>query len=67
LQPQVGRHDASRGVLLEGQGDGRFEEKTNSGIYVEGEVRDAVVVKTGGKQSLIVARNNERLLMFQKD
>jgi len=68
LKPQVGRHDASKGVLLNGKGGKEFESIPSkiSGIHVKGEVRDAVVLKTGQKKTLVVSRNNEEVLMFQK-
>ena len=68
VQPQIGRHDASRGILLEGRGNQNFQaiNPAESGIYVEGEVRDAVVLKTGNQKSLVVARNDKTVLVFQK-
>ena len=68
LKPQVGRHDASRGVLLLGKGDQRFEPLgyRESGIRVDGEVRDAKILKVGGEKVLLVARNNETLQAFKR-
>lgn len=68
VQPQVGRHDASKGVLLQGAKGKKFKSvsPTNSGIYINGEVRDVLTIKTGDQRSMIVARNNKKLLMFQK-
>ncbi len=68
LQPQVGRHDASKGVLLFGNQEKEFTAvpPSKSGIYVEGEVRDAMMIKNGNHKSMIIARNNEKLLMFKK-
>ena len=67
LKPQVGRHDASRGVLLLGKGNQQFEKMSyrESGIRVEGEVRDAQVFKVGGEQILLVARNNDTMQAFK--
>ena len=68
LKPQVGRHDASRGTLLLGRGDRKFEAllPAEAGIYVEGEVRDAVLIEGGQSRLMLVARNNEETLVFQK-
>lgn len=67
LKPQVGRHDASRGVLLLGKGNQQFEKMSyrESGIRVEGEVRDAQVLKVDGEQILLVARNNDTMQAFK--
>lgn len=67
LKPQVGRMDASRGVLLAGQGGKRFQvvAPSASGIYVTGEVRDALVVPTGKAPLLLIARNNAEMLAYQ--
>ncbi len=66
LKPQVGRRDASRGVFLKGRPDRifTFVPPKNSGLYVEGEVRDAVVIKTKGANRILVARNNDTALLF---
>lgn len=68
LKPQVGRHDASRGVLLKG-GPKRsfiFQPPQHVGLYVEGEVRDAAIITSGKIKRLVVARNNDKVLVFQK-
>lgn len=68
LKPQVGRHDASRGVLLLGKGNQQFESMNyrESGIRVDGEVRDAQMLEVGGEKVLMVARNNETLQVFKR-
>jgi hypothetical protein len=68
LKPQVGRHDASRGVFLKGSSDRNFTHlpPNTSGLYVKGEVRDAVVIKTNGSNRILVARNNDIALLFGK-
>ena len=68
LKPQVGRHDASRGVYLKGDLNKSFTylPQDRSGIYVEGEVRDAAMIHSKQSSRLIVARNNNSVLMFQK-
>jgi hypothetical protein len=68
LKPQVGRHNASKGVYLKGK-DGKsftYVSPGESGIKVEGEVRDAGVIQINGSKHLIVGRNNARVLLFKK-
>ena len=68
LKPQVGRHNASKGVFLKGKGEKSFDfvPVKESGINVVGEVRDAGVIQSANSKALIVARNNEKVLMFEK-
>ncbi len=67
LKPEVGRQDASRGILLRGLGNQSFEyvDPEYSGIYVEGEVRDAWFVPGVSPKVMLVARNNANLLVFR--
>jgi hypothetical protein len=68
LKPQVGRFDASRGVFLKGSGINRkfsYLAPKQAGIYVRGEVRDAWVVN-GDKPKLLIARNNDTMLKFER-
>ena len=68
LKPQVGRHDASKGVFLKG-GPGRlftYDLKNKLGLTVEGEVRDAAVIRYKNTFRLLIARNNASVLVFQK-
>jgi enediyne biosynthesis protein E4 len=68
LKPQVGRHNASKGVYLKGSGGKSFTyiSPRESGIKVEGEVRDAGTIQINGSKRLIVGRNNARVLLFEK-
>ena len=69
LKPQVGRHDASRGVLLQGNGNRNFEyiSHLQSGIKVKGEVRDAVMIDSGGEKAMIIAKNNDKLAVYKNN
>ncbi len=69
LKPQVGRHNASRGVFLTGSSRRRFQpvSTTMSGIEIEGEVRDAVVLAVDQNPVMMVARNNDKVLMYRRD
>jgi len=68
LKPQVGRHDASRGVFLKSDAGRSFRPQSapGSGLYVEGEVRDAAIILSRVGKRMIVARNNAKVLVFQK-
>jgi hypothetical protein len=68
LKPQVGRHNAIKGIYLKGK-DGKsftYVSPKESGIKVEGEVRDAGLIQINGSKHLIVGRNNARVLLFEK-
>ena len=69
LKPQAGRHDASKGVYLKGNGNRSFTAipPLQSGIRVEGEVRDAGFVQVNGSKHLIVGRNNSGVMLFRKE
>ncbi len=68
LKPEIGRLDANIGLLLKGLSNGGFESiKSNrSGLYIEGAVRDAVLVD-GSKhdKKLIIGRNNLSALSYE--
>ena len=69
FKPQVGRQDASRGVFLKGNAQTKSFISLSpyqSGLYVEGEIRDAVMITTMTSKKLLVARNNASVLLFQK-
>ena len=68
LKPQAGRHNASKGVFLKGNGNKVFTYigTKETGIYVDGEVRDAAAFQNNGSIYLMVARNNDRVVIFKK-
>jgi hypothetical protein len=69
VKPQTGRFDASYGTLLLGTRNHHFQwlAPKQSGIFVRGEVRDAAILNPAGSKPLIlVARNNDNLILFQK-
>ncbi|GAA4425433.1 VCBS repeat-containing protein [Pontibacter saemangeumensis] len=63
-----GRYDSSYGVLLQGNGKGGFAARglADSGLVMEGEVRDIKTLRTADGELLLVARNNEPLQVFKK-
>ncbi|WP_276374915.1 VCBS repeat-containing protein [Chryseolinea sp. H1M3-3] len=67
-KPEVGRYDASYGVFLKGDGKGNFKpvSSKDSGIKMDGEVRDIIYVKTEQGDLILAARNNDSILAFKK-
>jgi hypothetical protein len=65
-KPEVGRYDASYGLLLAGDGKGDFEPvpAQESGIRIAGEVRDIISITTAKDKLILVSRNNESVLTF---
>jgi enediyne biosynthesis protein E4 len=69
LKPQTGRFDASYGTLMLGGPGAQFHymPPKQSGLFVRGEVRDAHILNPTGKNPLLlVARNNDNLILFKK-
>jgi hypothetical protein len=66
VKPEAGRYDASYGCFLRGRGDGRFDAvpMQESGLYIEGEVRDFAWLTIGKQRFVLVARNNMQPLVF---
>ncbi|MBT8231987.1 MAG: VCBS repeat-containing protein [Saprospiraceae bacterium] len=66
-KPEVGRYDANYGVLLLGTKDGKFQylDNSQSGLMMEGEVRDMAIINISGKDMLVAARNNDTALIFE--
>ncbi len=68
VKPQVGRYDASKGVLLKGMGNRSYvyQPQYQDGFWVKGEVRDAEIIGSGKSGKILVARNNDKVLVFQR-
>lgn len=60
LKPLIGRMDASWGSLLLGNGQGDFQAVANAqtGLWLEGAVRDLLLIPAGEETLLWVGRNN---------
>ncbi|SKC55211.1 VCBS repeat-containing protein [Ohtaekwangia koreensis] len=59
---QLGDSDASLGLYLKGIGDGSFKviNPSNSGLFVDGDVRATEIIKNStGQKKLIVVKNND--------
>ncbi|HXF96065.1 MAG TPA: VCBS repeat-containing protein, partial [Gemmatimonadales bacterium] len=68
VQPAIGRMSASYGLLLRGDGRGNFTPVPTaaSGFLVPGEARDIQRVRTAAGDRFVVARNDDRPLVFQQ-
>jgi len=65
---KFGRYDANKGVLLLGDGKGNFNSvsTTESGLDIDGEIRDIIAVKDSeNKQLLIFIRNDDTVLTYK--
>ncbi len=67
---QLGRCDASLGVLLKGSTNNVYESIPHSvsGLYIDGEVRRIVSLQNEKKQSLIImAKNNDNVQIIKEN
>ncbi|MFL5488351.1 MAG: VCBS repeat-containing protein [Gemmatimonadaceae bacterium] len=67
--PALGRYDASYGLMLRGDARGGFEavDMQQSGIEIDGQVRDIKSLRgPKGKQLVVVARNNEKAVVLRQ-
>jgi len=67
LKPEIGRYDANYGVTYLGNKSHGFDylPPAQSGLFVTGEVRDAAVINTKNGKVILVARNNDALMLFK--
>ena len=65
---QLGRSDASLGLLMKGQGNENFlaVDPTLSGVYIDGDVRAMTAIKNKlGETLIIVAKNNDAVQVLK--
>ncbi|HET9011413.1 MAG TPA: VCBS repeat-containing protein, partial [Gemmatimonadaceae bacterium] len=67
FKPEMGRMSASYGLLLRGDGKGAFApvRAPESGFSVPGQARDIQRVRSAGGELIVVARNDDRPLVFR--
>jgi hypothetical protein len=67
VKPELGRMSEGRGLLLRGARGGAFTvvRPAESGFVVPGQARDVQRVRTAQGDAFIVARNNDRPLLFR--
>ena len=66
-KPEVGRYDGSYGLMLKGLGHGKFKSLSSieSGIRMDGEVRDIVMLPTKKESLILIGRNNDSMLIYK--
>jgi enediyne biosynthesis protein E4 len=67
VKPEIGRLASSRGLMLRGDGKGAFVPVAGveSGFVVPGQARDIQRVRTAHGDLFVVARNNDRPMVFR--
>jgi hypothetical protein len=67
VKPEIGKYDASYGVFLKGDGEGKFTSLSDkqSGLFLEGSIRDFGHIKIGDSLVLIALRNNDSPQFFR--
>lgn len=67
-KPEIGKYDASYGLLLKGMPDQSFlaVPSISSGINIEGEIRDFRDIDYQGNSLILVARNNDSLVILRR-
>lgn len=68
LKPEMGRMDASAGMLLLNDGKNGFREMpaTTTGIKATGELRSIRQLKQGNQWAILIARNHDSLQLYRK-
>ncbi len=67
-KPEAGIYDASHGLVLKGDGNGNFIslKAEQSGVNINGAVRDIIAIDTKKGELMIIARNNEAAVLLEK-
>jgi hypothetical protein len=67
VKPEAGRYDGSCGLLLRGEGNGNFKAvlSEQSGIHIDGEVRDMLTLDTPAGPIVVVSRNNDSVVIYR--
>ncbi|MEJ1241762.1 VCBS repeat-containing protein [Chryseolinea sp. T2] len=67
-KPEVGRYDASYGLILMGNGDGTFRALSakESGVNIDGEVRDVITVQTPRGPVTVISRNDRSVVTLEQ-
>jgi enediyne biosynthesis protein E4 len=67
VKPDIGRLDANAACFLKSNGKAAFTFvwPTKSGLEIKGQVRDILQVTVKNKKTLVLARNNDKLMFLQ--
>jgi hypothetical protein len=63
---QMGRYDADFGTILVNKGKGSFTCETIQGLKIKGEVRNISKLNIGKQTALVLARNNDNLMVIKQ-
>lgn len=63
---QMGRYDANYGTILINKGNCQFEVEKLNGISVKGQVKRIRNIKVGKEILMILARNNDKLMVLRR-
>jgi hypothetical protein len=69
VTPMIGRYDASYGLMLRGDGKGRFTsvDMDQSNFVIDGQVRDMKSLRgANGQRLIVVARNNDKVMILRQ-
>lgn len=65
-KPQLGRCDASMGVVLRYDGNGGLVTQVESNLWLTGDIRAMALVRSSnGKKRVVVSRNNDKAGLFE--
>ncbi len=69
VTPTIGRYDASYGLLLRGDGTGKFTsvDMQRSNFAIDGQVRDVKSLRSvNGDRLILIARNNDKVVVLRR-
>ena len=62
---EIGRNDAGFGTILINKGNGKFDCQSLNGMAIKGQVRHIKPIQTAAKNSFVIARNNDSLMLIK--
>lgn len=63
---EIGRMDGDPGTALINQGKGKWASMPIKGVNMVGEIRKIIPIKVGSENDLLIARNNDSLLLIKR-
>jgi len=66
LNTQLGRQDASKGLILLNNGKGVFSVKEQPNLFIDGAVRDIQKIKIKNEIYFVISKNNDSLQFIKK-
>ena len=66
VKPEIGRYDASQGIVMLGDGKGHFKviSAEESGLLCKGEIRQILKINVQGKRNFLFIRNDDTVLFL---